>query len=58
MRDEPLDSVAQKLCTTVEMLREFELVRLDLHHQQERALPAAGPTGAEDEADRSPAAGS
>jgi hypothetical protein len=25
MRDEPLDSAAQKLCTTVEMLREFEL---------------------------------
>ena len=25
MRDEPLDSVARKLCTTVEALREFEL---------------------------------
>ena len=25
MQDEPLDSAAQKLCTTVEMLRQFEL---------------------------------
>jgi hypothetical protein len=25
MRDEPLDSVARQLCTTVETLREFEL---------------------------------
>ncbi len=40
MRDEPLDSVAQELCTTVEMLREFELFGYTIYSNGRCLLPA------------------
>lgn len=40
MRDEPLESVAQELCTTVEMLREFALFGYTIHSNRRCLRPA------------------
>jgi len=55
-RDEPLDSVTQKVCTTVEMLREFELFGwiYIINKNGQCLLPAE--LAPENESDRSPAA--
>ena len=59
MRDEPLDCVAQTLCTTVEMVRESELFGwiYIINKNGQCLLPAElcqGRIGTEDESDRSP----